>query len=47
MPADVVREGGVIACPADSWSALGRPLGNTDGIARIWSIRDLGDRNAD
>jgi tRNA threonylcarbamoyl adenosine modification protein (Sua5/YciO/YrdC/YwlC family) len=43
--ADVVRGGGVIAYPTDSCYALGCQLGNTDGIARIRSIRDLGDRH--
>jgi tRNA threonylcarbamoyl adenosine modification protein (Sua5/YciO/YrdC/YwlC family) len=43
--ADVVRGGGVIAYPTDSCFALGCQLGNTDGIARIRSIRDLGDRH--
>jgi tRNA threonylcarbamoyl adenosine modification protein (Sua5/YciO/YrdC/YwlC family) len=43
--ADIVRGGGVIAYPTDSCFALGCQLGNTDGIARIRSIRDLGDRH--
>jgi tRNA threonylcarbamoyl adenosine modification protein (Sua5/YciO/YrdC/YwlC family) len=43
--ADIVRGGGVIAYPTDSCYALGCQLGNTDGIARIRSIRDLGDRH--
>jgi tRNA threonylcarbamoyl adenosine modification protein (Sua5/YciO/YrdC/YwlC family) len=43
--ADVVRGGGVIAYPTDSCYALGCQLGNTDGIARIRSIRDLGDKH--
>ena len=43
--ADIVREGGVIAYPTDSCYALGCQLGNLDGIARIKSIRHLGDRH--
>jgi tRNA threonylcarbamoyl adenosine modification protein (Sua5/YciO/YrdC/YwlC family) len=43
--ADVVRAGGVIAYPTDSCYALGCQLGNTDGIARIRSIRHLDDRH--
>jgi tRNA threonylcarbamoyl adenosine modification protein (Sua5/YciO/YrdC/YwlC family) len=43
--ADVVREGGVIAYPTDSCYALGCRFGNTDGIARIRSIRNLDDRH--
>ena len=37
--ADIVRAGGVIAYPTDSCYALGCQLGNTDGFARIRSIR--------
>jgi tRNA threonylcarbamoyl adenosine modification protein (Sua5/YciO/YrdC/YwlC family) len=43
--AEIVRAGGVIAYPTDSCYALGCQLGNKDGIARIRSIRDLGDRH--
>jgi tRNA threonylcarbamoyl adenosine modification protein (Sua5/YciO/YrdC/YwlC family) len=43
--ADIVREGGVIAYPTDSCYALGCQLGNTDGFARIRSIRQLDDRH--
>src|SRR6201997_975171 len=43
--ADIVRAGGVIAYPTDSCYALGCQLGNRDGMARIRSIRGLGDRH--
>jgi tRNA threonylcarbamoyl adenosine modification protein (Sua5/YciO/YrdC/YwlC family) len=43
--ADIVRAGGVIAYPTDSCYALGCQLGNTDGIARIRSIRHLDDKH--
>jgi tRNA threonylcarbamoyl adenosine modification protein (Sua5/YciO/YrdC/YwlC family) len=43
--ADIVRAGGVIAYPTDSCYALGCQLGNSDGIARIRSIRHLDDRH--
>src|ERR1700684_4666203 len=43
--ADIVRAGGVIAYPTDSCYALGCQLGNTDGLARIRSIRQLDDRH--
>jgi tRNA threonylcarbamoyl adenosine modification protein (Sua5/YciO/YrdC/YwlC family) len=43
--ADIVRAGGVIVYPTDSCFALGCQFGNTDGIARIRSIRGLGDRH--
>jgi tRNA threonylcarbamoyl adenosine modification protein (Sua5/YciO/YrdC/YwlC family) len=43
--ADVVRAGGVIAYPTDSCYALGCQLGNTEGITRIRSIRQLDDRH--
>jgi tRNA threonylcarbamoyl adenosine modification protein (Sua5/YciO/YrdC/YwlC family) len=43
--ADIVREGGVIAYPTDSCYALGCQLGNSDGIERIRSIRQLDDRH--
>ena len=43
--ADLVRAGGVIAYPTDSCYALGCQLGNTEGIARIRSIRQLDDRH--
>jgi tRNA threonylcarbamoyl adenosine modification protein (Sua5/YciO/YrdC/YwlC family) len=43
--AEIVREGGVIAYPTDSCYALGCQLGNRDGMARIRSIRGLGDRH--
>jgi tRNA threonylcarbamoyl adenosine modification protein (Sua5/YciO/YrdC/YwlC family) len=43
--ADIVRAGGVIAYPTDSCYALGCQLGNTDGIARLRSIRGLGDKH--
>ena len=42
---DIVRSGGVIAYPTDSCYALGCQLGNTDGFARIRSIRQLDDRH--
>ena len=42
---DIVRSGGVIAYPTDSCYALGCQLGNTDGFARIRSIRKLDDRH--
>jgi tRNA threonylcarbamoyl adenosine modification protein (Sua5/YciO/YrdC/YwlC family) len=42
---DIVRAGGVIAYPTDSCYALGCQLGNTDGIARIKSIRNLDDKH--
>src|ERR1700749_2328835 len=44
--ADVVRTGGVIAYPTDSCYALGCQLGNSGGIVRIRSIRELDDRHA-
>jgi tRNA threonylcarbamoyl adenosine modification protein (Sua5/YciO/YrdC/YwlC family) len=43
--AEIVREGGVIAYPTDSCYALGCRLGNRDGMTRIRSIRQLGDRH--
>ena len=43
--ADIVRSGSVIAYPTDSCYALGCQLGNTDGFARIRSIRQLDDRH--
>ena len=43
--ADIVRAGGVIAYPTDSCYALGCQLGNTEGFARIRSIRQLDDRH--
>jgi tRNA threonylcarbamoyl adenosine modification protein (Sua5/YciO/YrdC/YwlC family) len=43
--ADIVREGGVIAYPTDSCYALGCQLGNSGGIERIRSIRQLDDRH--
>ena len=43
--ADIVHGGGVIAYPTDSCYALGCQLGNSDGIARIRSIRHLDDRH--
>jgi tRNA threonylcarbamoyl adenosine modification protein (Sua5/YciO/YrdC/YwlC family) len=43
--AEIVRAGGVIAYPTDSCYALGCQLGNSDGIARIRSIRHLDDRH--
>jgi tRNA threonylcarbamoyl adenosine modification protein (Sua5/YciO/YrdC/YwlC family) len=43
--ADAVRAGGVIAYPTDSCYALGCQLGNTDGMARIRSIRQLDERH--
>jgi tRNA threonylcarbamoyl adenosine modification protein (Sua5/YciO/YrdC/YwlC family) len=39
--ADVVRNGGLIAYPADSCFALGCALGNRDGLGRIRTIRHL------
>jgi tRNA threonylcarbamoyl adenosine modification protein (Sua5/YciO/YrdC/YwlC family) len=43
--ADIVRAGGVIAYPTDSCYALGCQLGNTEGIARLRSIRGLGEKH--
>jgi tRNA threonylcarbamoyl adenosine modification protein (Sua5/YciO/YrdC/YwlC family) len=43
--ADILRGGGVIAYPTDSCYALGCRLDNTDGIARIRSIRHLDDKH--
>jgi tRNA threonylcarbamoyl adenosine modification protein (Sua5/YciO/YrdC/YwlC family) len=43
--ADIVREGGVIAYPTDSCYALGCQLGNSGGIERIRSIRQLDARH--
>ena len=43
--ADIVREGGVIAYPTDSCYALGCQLGNSNGFARIRSIRQLDERH--
>ena len=43
--ADIVRAGGVIAYPTDSCYALGCQLGNSDGFARIRSIRQLDERH--
>jgi tRNA threonylcarbamoyl adenosine modification protein (Sua5/YciO/YrdC/YwlC family) len=43
--ADIVRAGGVIAYPTDSCYALGCQLGNSGGITRIRSIRQLDDRH--
>ncbi|MHB1594457.1 MAG: L-threonylcarbamoyladenylate synthase [Streptosporangiaceae bacterium] len=43
--ADIVRSGGVIAYPTDSCYALGCQLGNTDGIGRIRTIRQLDERH--
>jgi tRNA threonylcarbamoyl adenosine modification protein (Sua5/YciO/YrdC/YwlC family) len=43
--AEIVRDGGVIAYPTDSCYALGCQLGNGEGINRIRSIRELGDRH--
>src|ERR1700689_3922631 len=43
--AGIVRGGGVIAYPTDSCYALGCQLGNTEGIARIRSIRQLDERH--
>ena len=43
--ADIVRDGGVIAYPTDSCYALGCQLGNTEGFARIRSIRGLDDKH--
>src|ERR1700723_2906147 len=43
--AGIVRDGGVIAYPTDSCYALGCQLGNTDGFARIRSIRQLDERH--
>ena len=42
---DIVRANGVIAYPTDSCYALGCQLGNKDGIGRLRSIRQLGDRH--
>jgi tRNA threonylcarbamoyl adenosine modification protein (Sua5/YciO/YrdC/YwlC family) len=42
---DIVRMGGVIAYPTDSCYALGCQLGNTDGMTKIRSIRNLDDRH--
>jgi tRNA threonylcarbamoyl adenosine modification protein (Sua5/YciO/YrdC/YwlC family) len=43
--ADIVRSGGVIAYPTDSCYALGCQLGNSEGIARIRTIRQLDERH--
>ena len=43
--ADILRAGGVIAYPTDSCYALGCQLGNSDGFARIRSIRQLDERH--
>src|SRR6202162_5071025 len=43
--ADIVRAGGVIAYPTDSCYALGCQLGNSNGFARIRSIRQLDERH--
>jgi tRNA threonylcarbamoyl adenosine modification protein (Sua5/YciO/YrdC/YwlC family) len=43
--ADIVRGGGVIAYPTDSCYALGCQLGNTDGLARLRTIRGLDDKH--
>jgi tRNA threonylcarbamoyl adenosine modification protein (Sua5/YciO/YrdC/YwlC family) len=43
--AEIVRAGGVIAYPTDSCYALGCQLGNSDGFARIRSIRGLDDKH--
>ena len=43
--ADIVRAGGVIAYPTDSCYALGCQLGNSGGMTRIRSIRQLDDRH--
>jgi tRNA threonylcarbamoyl adenosine modification protein (Sua5/YciO/YrdC/YwlC family) len=43
--ADILRGGGVIAYPTDSCYALGCQLDNTEGIARIRSIRQLDDKH--
>ncbi len=43
--AGIVRDGGVIAYPTDSCYALGCQLGNSGGITRIRSIRELDDRH--
>ena len=43
--ADIVRGGGVIAYPTDSCYALGCQLGNTDGLARLRSIRGLDEKH--
>jgi tRNA threonylcarbamoyl adenosine modification protein (Sua5/YciO/YrdC/YwlC family) len=43
--AEIVRGGGVIAYPTDSCYALGCQLGNSDGFARIRSIRQLDERH--
>lgn len=42
---DLLRSGGLIAYPTDSCFALGCALGNRDGIDRIRTIRDLGERH--
>jgi tRNA threonylcarbamoyl adenosine modification protein (Sua5/YciO/YrdC/YwlC family) len=43
--ADILRGGGVIAYPTDSCYALGCLLGNTEGVARIRSIRQLDEKH--
>jgi tRNA threonylcarbamoyl adenosine modification protein (Sua5/YciO/YrdC/YwlC family) len=43
--ADIVRGGGVIAYPTDSCYALGCQLGNTEGLARLRSIRQLDEKH--
>src|SRR5690606_2042233 len=42
---DVLRDGGLIAYPTDSGSALGARLGSKDAIDRIRTIRRLDDKH--
>jgi tRNA threonylcarbamoyl adenosine modification protein (Sua5/YciO/YrdC/YwlC family) len=41
----IVGDGGLVVYPTDSCFALGCHLGNRDGLARIRTIRQLGDRH--
>ncbi|MEV7415017.1 L-threonylcarbamoyladenylate synthase [Streptomyces sp. NPDC089919] len=43
--ADLVRSGSLIAYPTDSCFALGCALGNREGVGRIRTIRNLGDKH--
>ena len=43
--ADLLREGGLVACPTDSGYALVCALGNKDGLERIRRIRELDQRH--
>ena len=43
--ADIVRSGGLVAYPTDSGYALGCRLGNREGLARIRTLRQLGEKH--